>query len=349
MSDKIYQVHLVKTAETSPPSKTYQVRLEEITAPPGDVKLDKAQSPGALAGSNGAPQSSDKLEDLWKFEYERAQEMLQHYDNLTWHIGSIFIAGILVLTGLGLGKDGFEILAKGWRSLLVVFGIPGISFLVLVLWALWFKRMRSHYRFRDEVLHRLEEKLKIYHFLRIAETNRNTDFLLDDDDGTLKLVGRYPITIKVSELENDEYKNGGEYDKLCDVQKKAVDKKLAKEKELIIRLSEAKKAAWKMNEKTFKPLLYVGHSGPSSYILVGRLAVFIPVLQLLVLFLIWFFNMTDRTQNYLYPQTWQTMYGELSKGLLVIPWLIILLTLILAFMWLKWWKSADKSKEAPGN
>lgn len=108
-----------------------------------------------------------------KFEYQMAQEMLRHYDALNWQIGSIFIAAVLILTGFAVNKDIIDLAKKshGLRWTLII-GIPLISWFVLFTWLLWFRRHRSLYNFRNEVLHRLEMQLGMYHFLRIAEAEK---------------------------------------------------------------------------------------------------------------------------------------------------------------------------------
>lgn len=107
-----------------------------------------------------------------RLEYQMAQEMLRHYDSLNWQIGSILVAAAIVLTGLALNKDTIE-LAYGSLALRLSIsaGIPLMSLFVLVIWLLWFRRHRALYNFRNEVLHRLEEQLGMYHFLLVAESN----------------------------------------------------------------------------------------------------------------------------------------------------------------------------------
>lgn len=105
-----------------------------------------------------------------KLEYQMAQEMLRHYDALNWQIGSIFIAAVLILTGFAVNKDIIDLAKKsqGFRWTWTI-GIPFLSWFVLYTWFLWFRRHRSLYNVRNEVLHRLEMQLGMYHFLRIAE------------------------------------------------------------------------------------------------------------------------------------------------------------------------------------
>jgi hypothetical protein len=105
-----------------------------------------------------------------RFEYEMAQGMLTHYDNLNWQIGSILIAGVLVFTGLVINKDLFDVMGQH-RALGVVLavGIPLLSYTVLGIWRLWFQRHMHLYNLRNETLQRIELKLGMYHFLRVVE------------------------------------------------------------------------------------------------------------------------------------------------------------------------------------
>ena len=104
-----------------------------------------------------------------KFEYQMAQEMLRHYDALNWQIGSILIAGVVVLTGFVINKDIIELAKKSFEvRWMLNLGIPFLSLFVLGNWLLWFRRHRFLYNFRNEVLHRLEIQLGMYHFLRVA-------------------------------------------------------------------------------------------------------------------------------------------------------------------------------------
>lgn len=107
-----------------------------------------------------------------KFEYRMAQQMLRHYDTLNWLIGTILIAAVLMLTGLvtdgnliGLAKQNGNIRCA------VSAGIPALSLFVLGTWLLWFRRHRALYNFRNEVIHRLELQLGMYHYLRVAESD----------------------------------------------------------------------------------------------------------------------------------------------------------------------------------
>ncbi len=90
------------------------------------------------------PEAND--ENL-KIEYEKTQEMVIHLDTLNWTIGSILIAGVFVMIGfLGDKPDSYL-----WMAI--------ISFVILVLWALNFKRHKDIQYKKFERLHQIEAKL----------------------------------------------------------------------------------------------------------------------------------------------------------------------------------------------
>ncbi len=108
-----------------------------------------------------------------QFEYRMAQEMLRHYDVLNWYIGSVFIAAILIFTGFVVNKDLIKLAEQSsqlrWT---VCLGIPLFSLFILFTWLLWFRRHRALYNLRNEVLHRLEIQMGLYHFLRVTEADQ---------------------------------------------------------------------------------------------------------------------------------------------------------------------------------
>jgi hypothetical protein len=107
-----------------------------------------------------------------KLEYVAAQEMLRHYDSLNWQIGSILIAGVIVLTGLVVNKDIVVTMQQSHMTAwTLILSIPVFSAFVLITWWLWFRRHRDLYNLRNEVLHRLERELGMYHFLRVVEAD----------------------------------------------------------------------------------------------------------------------------------------------------------------------------------
>jgi hypothetical protein len=107
--------------------------------------------------------------EVRKLEYTAAQEMLKHYDTLNWQIGSILIAGVLVMTGLVVNKDTIELMqASPYAAWAIMAGIPCTSLLILGSWWLWFRRHRDLYNLRNEVFHRIELKLGMFHYLRAA-------------------------------------------------------------------------------------------------------------------------------------------------------------------------------------
>jgi hypothetical protein len=106
-------------------------------------------------------------------EYERAQGMLQHYDALNWQIGAIFISANAILLGLVATKD-FLQLFEGQLGLGILTAglLASFSGVLLIAWWLWFRRHRDLYNFRNETLHRIEQELGMYHFLRVVEAER---------------------------------------------------------------------------------------------------------------------------------------------------------------------------------
>lgn len=94
--------------------------------------------------------------------------MLKHYDTLNWQIGSILIGANAVLLGLVVGFLG----RVGWFGILVAFGVSLFSFILLEAWWRWFWRHKQFYDFRNETLQRIELKLGMFHFLRLAYENR---------------------------------------------------------------------------------------------------------------------------------------------------------------------------------
>ncbi|MEA2032469.1 MAG: hypothetical protein U9N41_02670 [Euryarchaeota archaeon] len=87
-------------------------------------------------------------EDL-KMEYEKTQEMIIHLDTLNWTIGSILIAGVFVMIGfLGDKPNSYP-----WMAV--------ISFIILGLWALNFKRHKDIQYKKFERLHQIEVELHL--------------------------------------------------------------------------------------------------------------------------------------------------------------------------------------------
>lgn len=118
----------------------------------------------------------NELADLnWerdKLEYQMAQEMLRHYDSLNWQIGSILIAGTVVLTGLLFNKDTIHLLyERFWATVVALLVANAISYGVLGIWLLWFRRHRDYYNLRNEVLHRIEVRRAMFHHLAVVRSD----------------------------------------------------------------------------------------------------------------------------------------------------------------------------------
>lgn len=323
MSDKTYQVSLAELKDAAEPSEAKSFRLLLTEMPP----------------ETGAPGHAELPEDrreLLRFEYERAQDMLKHYDTLSWQTGNIFIAGILVFTGLAFGKDGGEVLKQGWRSLILVLTIPIVSLTILLFWAYWFKRHRGLYRFRDDVLHRLEIKLGFYHFLRVAEANLIEEILnlVEEKLGKGRkeelIRSRKCLTVDDEDIKKvcDELWGKG----LCNEQRKRLEKRAV--------LEEAKKTAYKNSIAFERPAIKEGaapaaggagtpeghrfepfidplYKKPSSYQLLWRLAIGIPLLQFAALFFLWWVNM--------YVSRWEQ--GTPAGG-----WILLVVVILVALI-----------------
>lgn len=110
--------------------------------------------------------------DRDKFEYQMAQEMLRHYDSLNWQIGSILIAGTLVLTALVFNKDTVKLLHDVYYpAVAILLTATVLSAFVLGNWLLWFRRHRAYYNLRNEVFHRIELKRQMFHYLSVVEAD----------------------------------------------------------------------------------------------------------------------------------------------------------------------------------
>lgn len=108
--------------------------------------------------------------DIQRFEYAQAQDMLKHYDALNWQVGSILIAGLAALTGFVVNQQAEVDLLK---QCIVIYGVPFFSLVLLCFWGLWYQRHRFMYNLRNEVLHRLELELGMYHFLKVVDVCEN--------------------------------------------------------------------------------------------------------------------------------------------------------------------------------
>ncbi|HEV7134972.1 MAG TPA: hypothetical protein VGN27_14690 [Gaiellaceae bacterium] len=104
-------------------------------------------------------------------EYSHAQDMLKHYDIITWQIGSIVMGANAVLIGL----VGTLVVKLDWLGMLVAAATAVFTWVPLEAWYQTFTRHRSLYNLRNETLHRLEIQLGMYHFLRAAEAGSDDE------------------------------------------------------------------------------------------------------------------------------------------------------------------------------
>lgn len=104
-----------------------------------------------------------------RFLYDKAQNMLTHYDNLNWQIGSILVGSNLVAMSfsLQLGRDSILVLA------LAVSGM-----LSQLLWLLFFLRHMALYNLRSDVLFKIEEVWKINHHRLTTEVRSRYKYAL---------------------------------------------------------------------------------------------------------------------------------------------------------------------------
>jgi len=80
----------------------------------------------------------DKMANL-RFEYQMAQDMLRHYDNLNWLIGTILIGGILAMTGLLIGSGiGNIIVNNKYIGGVICLPVSLFSFIIMRMWLKWF-------------------------------------------------------------------------------------------------------------------------------------------------------------------------------------------------------------------
>jgi hypothetical protein len=102
-------------------------------------------------------------QNLLKFEYKRCQEMLIHYDELNWDIGSILAGSNIVALGLSPNFVSNQLL-------------PGISIAGMVsmfLWALWFFRHVALYNFRVDRMQVIEKKIGLRQYLMVHEVEKD--------------------------------------------------------------------------------------------------------------------------------------------------------------------------------
>jgi len=91
---------------------------------------------------------------LLRFLYDKAQEMLIHYDRLNWEIGSILVGSNLVAMSFSL--------QQGLNPVLVL-GLAVAGIMSQFMWLFWFFRHMALYNLRSDVLYKVEEELRIHH------------------------------------------------------------------------------------------------------------------------------------------------------------------------------------------
>ncbi|MGC9146063.1 MAG: hypothetical protein ACP5GS_08170 [Nitrososphaeria archaeon] len=86
-------------------------------------------------------------------QYKATQQMLMHYDNLNWNIGSILVGSNLVAIG-------FVVQQNQNPFLLVGAALAGMS--SLWSWELWYFRHVAIYNVKNDVLYIIEAKLNMF-------------------------------------------------------------------------------------------------------------------------------------------------------------------------------------------
>lgn len=100
---------------------------------------------------------------LLKFEYKRCQEMVIHYDNMNWQIGSILVGSNIVALGLSLRAE--------LNPFLLGLSIAGM--VSMFLWAFWYFRHMALYNLRNDRMYVIEKKLGLRQNLMVHEIREN--------------------------------------------------------------------------------------------------------------------------------------------------------------------------------
>lgn len=135
---------------------------------------------------------SDEMENA-RAEYAATNEAYLHYDNFSWQVGSILIAGALAYWGFLLQSS----------PVLFVINLGNLLVCVLIsIWALYASHNRQIYLFKLDRIQELEEKLNMYQHRRFKEGNSSlaeyplswpSGHLLDDAIYVLVSVGSLVI------------------------------------------------------------------------------------------------------------------------------------------------------------
>ncbi len=79
--------------------------------------------------------SSEKFERL-KFDYDKAQEMIRHYEQTFWQVGAILLAGLFIMMGIVTTDSFFQ--DKSHTLIPVI----AITLFIDLFWFLWYNRNR---------------------------------------------------------------------------------------------------------------------------------------------------------------------------------------------------------------
>ncbi len=102
--------------------------------------------------------------DILLFEYHRTQDMLTHYDNLNWQIGSILVGSNIVALGF----------LSNSRNTQLLFAAAIGGSLSLFAWIFWYFRHASIYNIKNDRLYMIEQKLHMaqHRMVGYAETKK---------------------------------------------------------------------------------------------------------------------------------------------------------------------------------
>ena len=103
----------------------------------------------------------DEIENA-RTEYIAANEAYLHYDNFSWQVGSILVAGSLAYWGFLSGSTP-TLLSINIGNLLIC--------LVMTVWILYSSHNRQIYKYKLHRIWELEEKLNMYQHRRFRDKN----------------------------------------------------------------------------------------------------------------------------------------------------------------------------------
>ncbi len=148
------QLHNIMTLK----SKKMSLIAEKKKIKKWDTETILSAYKEVLSGSKQFTNNDDffKLSDDTKIlleQYKATQQMLMHYDNLNWNIGSILVGSNLVAIG-------FVVQQNSNPFLLIGAALAGMC--SLWSWELWYFRHVAIYNVKNDVLYIIEAKLNMF-------------------------------------------------------------------------------------------------------------------------------------------------------------------------------------------